>query len=216
MFLLPFINIKESKFMNKINSVIFDYGGVLIDWNPYYLFRKLMVNDTEIANFLQEIDFKYWNYEFDKGYPFERGIAELALKYPHRAELLKTFDERWIETIGALFDETIDLLKEVKAKGYRVYGLSNWSREKFRLVRPQFEFFNLFDDMVISGEVKAAKPDLRIYQALLERNHLQAEECLYIDDAEDNIRAGRQVGINTIQYQSSRLLRDALQAYKIL
>lgn len=202
--------------MNKINAVIFDYGGVLIDWNPYYLYRKLLVNDTEIARFLQEIDFKTWNYEFDKGYPFEKGIAEMMSKYPQHSELIQTYGERWLETIGVTFDETIQLVKEVKAKGYRVFGLSNWSAEKFKIVRPQYEFFNLFEDMVISGEVRAVKPEPQIYRILLERNHLNAEECLYIDDSEDNIRGGRQVGLNTIQYQSSRLLRDALQAYGVL
>ncbi len=202
--------------MNKINAVIFDFGGVLIDWNPYYLYRKLLVNDTEIARFLQEIDFKTWNYEFDKGYPFEQGIAEMMSKYPQHSELIQIYGERWLETIGVTFDETIQLVEEVKDKGYRVLGLSNWSVEKFKIVRPKYEFFNLFEDMVISGEVKTAKPEARIYQILLERNHLNAAECLYIDDSEDNIRGGRQVGLNTIQYQSSRLLRDALQAYGIL
>ncbi len=202
--------------MKKINSVIFDFGGVLIDWNPYYLFRKVMNNDTEIAQFLQEIDFKKWNYEFDKGYPFEEGIAELAFKYPQYADMIRIFDERWMETIGVTFDETIDLVKQVKEAGFRVFGLSNWSEKKFNEVRQHFDFFNLFEDMVISGYEKIAKPDPRIYQRLLDRNALNPEECLYIDDSEDNIRGGRQVGLNTIQYQSSPLLKEELQAYGIL
>lgn len=202
--------------MKKINSVIFDFGGVLLDWNPYYLFRKVMVNDTEIAKFLQDVDFYAWNVEFDKGYPFHQGIADMAAKYPQYARLIQILDERWLETIGSPFDETIELVKQVKASGYRVFGLSNWSEVKFNDVRPLYDFFNLFEDMVISGYEKIAKPDPRIYQLLIERNHLNPDECLYIDDSETNIKAGRLVGLNTIQYQSSPLLREELQAYGIL
>jgi 2-haloacid dehalogenase len=202
--------------MKKIKSVIFDFGGVLIDWNPYYLLRKLMTNDTDIARFMQEINFKQWNYELDMGYPFDKGIADIAVKFPQYSDLIRVYDERWLETIGVTFNETIDLVRQVKDAGYRVFGLSNWSERKFSEVRPRYEFFNLFEDMVISGEVKLAKPDPRIYQVLLERNGLNANECLYIDDSEDNIRGGRQVGLNTIQYQSSPLLKEELQAYGIL
>lgn len=201
--------------MENIKAVIFDFGGVLIDWNPYYLFRKVMVNDTEIERFLQEIDFKTWNYEFDKGYPFDKGVEDLCQKYPHYAELIRLFDERWMETLGVPFDATVDILNKVKATGMPVYGLTNWSVEKFDLVRPQHQFFDLFEDMVISGKEKIAKPDPRIYKLLLQRNNLNANDCVYIDDSEDNIRAGRKVGLKTIHYQSSRQLKEALGSFGV-
>jgi 2-haloacid dehalogenase len=202
--------------MTDIKAVIFDYGGVLIDWNPYYLYRKVLTNDTEIARLLQEIHFSEWNYSFDQGYPMALGIAEMCRKYPEHAEMIRLIDEHWLETLGATFDANIALIKEVKASGRPVYGLSNWSSEKFSLVRPCYPFFELFDDMVISGEVKIAKPDPRIFRLLLERNGLNAAECIYIDDSEDNYRAASQVGLQAIHYQSSGQLRRELQSRGVL
>ena len=199
--------------MVEIKAVIFDYGGVLMDWNPYYLLRKLLPNDTEIARFLEEINFSYWNYECDKGYPFAQVVEELSQKFPHRAEVIHQFDVRWLETIGGVFSGTEEILKSLKSREFPIYGLSNWSDEKFDLVRPKYEFFNWFNDMVISGKEKVAKPDPAIYQLLLSRNHLDPRECIYIDDSETNIRTGRQLGLNCVQYQSSGQLREALAGF---
>jgi 2-haloacid dehalogenase len=202
--------------MTEIKAVIFDFGGVLIDWNPYYLFRKLMTNDTEIETFLQEIGFRAWNYECDKGLPFTESVEELCRKYPHRAELLHVYNERWLETLGCVFESTVNILKELVDKGVPVYGLSNWSDEKFALVEPSYEFFGWFKDKAISGREKVAKPDPRLYQILLKRNNLKPGECVYIDDSEDNIRAGQNLGLNVILFQSAQQLRTALQNHGIL
>ena len=199
--------------MEKIKAVIFDFGGVLIDWNPYYLYRKVMTNDTEIERFLQEIHFNEWNYSFDQGYPIALGVKEMCRLYPQRADLIRIYDERWMETLGTTFDANIDLVKKVKAAGTPIYGLTNWSNEKFELVRAMFPFFNLFADIAVSGLEKIAKPDPRIYQNLLNRNHLQANDCLYIDDSEVNIRGGRALGLQTVLYQSSQQLRQELAAH---
>lgn len=202
--------------MENIKAVIFDFGGVLIDWNPYYLYRKVLPNDNEIAGFLQETGILDWNYTFDQGYPFSLGIAELSRRFPQRAELIRMFDERWLETLGTTFDATIELVKAVKAHGIPVYGLTNWSSEKFEQVRPQFEFMDLFEDIVVSGNVKIAKPDTRIYTLLLERNGLSAANCLYIDDSKENIRAARQVGLHAVIYQSSAQIRQELVVHGLL
>ena len=202
--------------MENIKAVIFDFGGVLIDWNPYYLYRKVLPNDTEIAGFLAETGLLDWNYTFDQGYPFTRGITELSQRFPERAELIRMFDERWSETLGSTFDATIDLVKGLKQKGLPVYGLTNWSAEKFKQVRSQYEFMNLFDDIVVSGEVKIAKPDPRIYTLLLERNGLKAGDCLYIDDSKENVRGARQVGLQAIEYQSSAQVRQILASQGLL
>lgn len=202
--------------MTDIKAVIFDFGGVLIDWNPYYLLRKVMVNDTDIENFLQEIDFKSWNYECDKGLPFEASVEELCLKFPHRAELLRIYNERWLETLGRVFDRNVETLKALKDRGVPLYGLSNWSAEKFALVEPRYEFFSWFIDKAISGREKTAKPDPQLARILLERNHLDPKECVYIDDSEDNIRMGKNLGLNVILYQSSQQLRTALADHGFL
>jgi 2-haloacid dehalogenase len=196
--------------MQLYKAVIFDFGGVLIDWSPYFLFRKLMNNDTEIETFLQEIDFRAWNTECDKGLPFTESVEELCRRYPHRADLLHTYNERWLETLGCVHDATVSVLKSLVDQRVPVYGLSNWSSEKFAVVEPRYEFFGWFKDKAISGREKTAKPDPQLARILLERNHLNPAECVYIDDSEDNIRMGRQIGLDCVQYRSSAQLRDEL------
>jgi 2-haloacid dehalogenase len=191
-------------------TVIFDFGGVLLDWSPYYLLRKVMTNDTEIAALLVEIDFTNWNRECDKGLPFTESTEDLCRRFPHRAEVLRIFNERWLETLGCVFEKNVEILKALKAQGVPLYGLSNWSSEKFALVEPRYEFFSVFIDKAISGREKTAKPDPQLCRILLQRNRLDPAECVYIDDSEDNIRMGSQLGLNCILYRSSSLLREEL------
>jgi 2-haloacid dehalogenase len=196
--------------MTENKAVIFDFGGVLIDWNPYYLLRKVMVNDTEIEGFLQEIGFKSWNYECDKGLSISESVEDMCRKFPHRAELLHTYNERWLETLGRVFEKNVETLKTLKDHGVPIYGLSNWSADKFAIVEKRYEFFNWFIDKAISGREKTAKPDPQLARILLERNHLVPADCVYIDDSEDNIRMGRQLGLNCVLYRSSAQLREEL------
>ena len=191
-------------------SVIFDFGGVLLDWSPYYLLRKVMTNDTDIAAFLQEIDFWKWNVECDKGLSISDSIETMCRKFPNRAELLHIYNERWLETLGRVFETNVALLKELSAMGVPLYGLSNWSPDKFAIVERTYDFFSVFKDMTISGREKTAKPDPTLCSILLQRNALNASECIYIDDSEDNIRMGRQLGLNCIQFRSSAQLQEEL------
>ena len=202
--------------MAKINNVIFDFGGVLIEWNPYLLYRKVLPNDTEIERFIQEVHLKEWNISFDQGYPFELGIAEMCRRYPDRADLIRMFNERWNEMLGVTIDANIQMIKELKALGIPVYGLSNWSAVKFAETCKLHPFFDLFDDRVISGEVKISKPDPRIFNLLLERNHLNPKECIFIDDSEENCRAAHRLGITSVLYQSSRQVRQELIGHNLL
>jgi 2-haloacid dehalogenase len=197
-------------FMSEIKNVIFDFGGVLIEWSPYLLYRKVLPNDTEIERFLQEVHFYEWNYSFDQGYPFEMGIAEMCRRFPERADLIHILSERWLETLGVTYEANIAMIKELKGRGVPVFGLSNWGAETFERTRQKFPFFDLFDDRVISGEVKIAKPDPRIFNLLIERNHLDPQECLFIDDNEDNCRTARSLGITPVLYQNSKQVRGEL------
>jgi 2-haloacid dehalogenase len=202
--------------MNSVQAVIFDFGGVLIDWSPYYLYRKILPNDTEIARLLQDIHFSEWNHSFDEGYPFEMGIAEMCRRYPERADLIRTFDERWVETLGVTFDANIKMIQEIQAAGYPVYGLSNWNADKFALTRSLHPFFDRLNGMVISGIEKVAKPDPRLYRILLERYDLDPHRCIYTDDVQKNVDAARSVGLNTILFRSSADLRHELQDAGVL
>jgi len=192
-------------------AIVFDFGGVLIDWNPRYLYRKLFDGDeAAMERFLAEIRFMDWNVKQDNGRPFDEAVAELSAQFPQYAALIRAYHERYPESISGPIAPTVALLKALKAAGYPLYGLSNWPLEKFLLVRPRYDFFNWFDDMVISGEVKLIKPDPRIFALLLERIGRPAAQCLLIDDSEKNIEAARRLGFQTIHFESPEQCEAAL------
>lgn len=198
-------------------ALIFDFGNVLVDWNPHYLYRKFFDGDDQaVARFLNEINFYEWNLQQDAGRSFHAAIAEICARYPHHCELIKAYDERYEESISGPIWPTVQILKELKCAGYPLYGLSNWPAEKWCAVSPKFEFFTWFDDIVISGEVKLAKPDPAIFLLLLARIGRPASECLLIDDSIHNIETARQLGFQTIQFESPERLRSELEKRNIL
>lgn len=200
---------------SSIRAIVFDFGGVLIDWNPRYLYRKLFENDDAIEQFLAESEFAAWNDEQDKGRTFDEGVAEHSKKFPQHAALLRAYHERYLETVGGEIAGTVEILYALKRAGYPLYGLSNWAMEKFLLVRERYALFGVFDAYVISSEVKMAKPDPRIFTLLLEKIGRRAEECLFIDDAEKNIAVARELNFQTIHFQSPEQLARELRALGI-
>lgn len=198
-------------------AIVFDFGGVLIDWNPRYLYRKLFRDEPEaVERFLTEIGFVEWNALQDKGRPFSEAVAELSEKFPHYSDLIKAYDERWEESVTGAIEGTVDILRELKEAGYPLYGLSNWSAETFRRIRHQYPFMDWFEEIVISGEVKLIKPDPLIYKLLLERIKRSAEECLFIDDSEANVTTANQLGFQTIRFESPEQLSKELRRLGIL
>ena len=189
-------------------AVVFDFGGVLMDWNPRHLYRKFFAGDDEaIERFLAEVGFADWNLHLDKGRPYAEVIEDQVRLYPAHQELIRAYDRRWEETLAGTLAPTVAILEELKRAGYELHGLSNWSAEKFALVSGKYEFFSWFGAIVISGEVGLAKPDPGIYQALLRRIGREAGDCLFVDDAAQNIAAARELGFQTIHYQSPAQLR---------
>ena len=153
----------------KTPAFIFDLGGVLIDWNPRYLFRKLFNGDEErVEWFLNEVCPQSWNVQMDGGYPFEQAIEERCQIYPELSGELHAYWERWEETIGGAIPETVEILAELRDAGYPLYVLSNWSAETFARVRAQFPFLDWFDGLVISGQIGLTKPNKAIFEHLLE------------------------------------------------
>jgi len=202
---------------NHIRAIVFDFGGVLLDWNPRYLYRKLFNGDSSrMGRFLTEIDFVGWNFQQDKGCPFAVAVAELSAQFPQYADLIKAYSERWEESIAGPIEATVDILQELKRAGYPLYGLSNWSLETYQRVRTKYPFFKLFETILVSGEVQLAKPDPRLFTLFLERIGRLAEECLLIDDSHVNIEAAQQMGFSTIQFESSSQLEQDLQRLGIL
>ena len=195
---------------SKTPVIIFDFGAVLVDWNQYYLYRKVMANDEEIKAFLEEIDFKGWNLLLDKGYSFEKGVEEKVAEFPHHADLIRRFDSHWLDALGEIMTETVDVARRLKKSGYTLYGLSNWNETKFNTVKDQFNFLNYLDGYVLSGTVKQIKPEPEIYHTLLKQINHKSEECLFIDDSAANIKAADALGFQTIQFKSAQQLADEL------
>jgi 2-haloacid dehalogenase len=191
--------------------MVFDFGGVVFDWSAYYLFDRYFDNREAVERFLREIDFSSWNVQQDKGYPFEKAVAEKTAEFPHYEKPIRAYNEEWMATFGGPIDGTVKILSLLKKAGYPLYALSNWSVEKFDQVRVGQEFLKWFDGIVLSGEEKIAKPEARIYEILLERANRPAGECLFIDDAAVNIAAARELGFQTILYRSPEQLKSELQ-----
>lgn len=185
----------------SIKNVIFDFGGVLIDWNPRYLYRNYFSTEEEMEQFLQNICTLEWNSKQDAGRPVAEAMETLTRQYPEFAEPINMYYTRWDEMIGGEIKENTDWLKKIKAAGYKVYGLTNWSAETFPKVRSEYDFFNLLDGIVMSGEEHIIKPDPRIYQILLSRYGLKPSECLFIDDNQTNVDAAISQGINALRIE---------------
>ncbi len=193
-----------------ITTVIFDFGGVLIDWNPRHLYRRFFDSASEMEDFLTEIDFPAWNLHQDRGRPFADGVRELSAHFPHRAGLIRAYHEHWEESVGSPIDGSLDILREVKQAGYSVFGLSNWSAETFPLTLAKYDFFELLDGYMLSGEVGSAKPDPLIFRLAMEKFRRSPAECLFIDDSPANISAASSLGFACIQFQSPPQLAQEL------
>jgi 2-haloacid dehalogenase len=201
----------------RIQSIVFDFGGVLVDWNPRNIYRHFFPERPQaMEDFFAEVNFMEWNAQQDKGRSFAEGVATLSKQFPHRAHLIRAFHERWQESISGSIAGTVEILRALKQKEYPLYGLSNWSAETFPMVRNEFEFLNLFDEIILSGEVKLIKPDPAIYELCLRKIGKPANECLFIDDSEANVAAARQMGFDVVRFISPELLRTELQLRKII
>lgn len=194
-----------------IKNIIFDFGGVLLDWNPRYLYKSYFNNDVEMEHFLANICNGEWNIKQDAGRPFAEAVKELQAKFPEYAEAIQMYDDDWEKMLKCELPESIDLLKELKSMGYGIYGLTNWSAEKIGYAFANYSFFSLFDGIVVSGVEKVVKPDRRIYEILLERYSLKPGECVFIDDNQDNVDMAKVLGINAIRFDNIGNVKEHLE-----
>ncbi len=201
----------------RYQAVIFDLGGVLVNWDPRHLYGRFFNDDvSSMEQFLTEIDFHSWNLEQDRGRSFADGVAELSAQFPQYADLIRAYDVHWEESITGQIDGTVELLQTLKAAGYTVALLSNISIEKYDVLRRTYRFFDHFDRQLISADVKLLKPDPRIYALLLEQLNHAAEECIFIDDSAVNVAGADRVGMTAIQFQSPHQLKTELQQRGVL
>lgn len=194
-----------------IKNIIFDFGGVLLDWNPRYLYKSYFNNDEEMEHFLADICNGEWNIRQDAGRPFAEAVKELQAKFPEYAEAIQMYDDDWEKMLKCELPESIDLLKELKFMGYGIYGLTNWSAEKIGYAFANYSFFSLFDGIVVSGVEKVVKPDRKIYEILLERYSLKPGECVFVDDNQDNVDMAKVLGINAIRFDNIGNVKEHLE-----
>lgn len=204
--------------MNKnFDTIIFDLGAVLIDWNPRHLYRKIFKTEEEISWFLENICTSEWNDEQDAGRSFEEATEVLVAKHPEWEEPVRAWYGRWRETIQGPIHETVDILKTIKeSNGYRLYALTNWSAETFPWALNTFEFLHWFEGIVVSGVEKMKKPQPEFYQILFDRYNVNPRNSVFIDDNEKNIETGKTIGLTTIHFKSPTQLYAELNQLGIL
>jgi 2-haloacid dehalogenase len=198
-------------------TVVFDIGGVLIDWNPRHLFHKLFLeDDAGMEHFLAEICTGTWNLEQDAGRGWAEATALLKADHPGHEAMIDAYYHRWPEMIGGAIPGTVEILRRLKAKRTPLYALTNWSRETFPVALERFEFMHWFDGIVVSGQEKLIKPDPRIYQILIQRYSLRPEDLVYIDDNPGNAAAAATLGMHAIHFLSPELLSEELRLLGLL
>ncbi|NIZ03193.1 HAD family hydrolase [Thalassospira lucentensis] len=198
--------------MREIETVLFDLGGVLIDWNPRYLYRKLFDDQDEMEHFLSEVCHPHWNFLHDKGaLSFAKSIPDLQHRHPEYSDQIAAWWGRWPEMLNGQIDRTVHVLEDLKKGGnVRLFALTNWSAETWKFATERFEFLNLFEDILVSGEEKLAKPDPRIFELACARFNLNPRETLFIDDVEKNIQQARELGFMTHWFSDPVKLRRQL------
>jgi len=191
-------------------TVVFDLGGVLIDWDPRYLYRQLFDDPDEMESFLAEVTTAEWNAHQDAGRPWAEAIELLVAEHPERRELIEAFHGRWPEMLAGEIPGTVHVLAELRAAGVRLVALSNWSAEMFPIARQRFDFLAWFEGIVISGDVGVNKPDRRIFELLMDRFGIEPAAALFIDDSSANVDAATALGFHAIQFTDPKALRVEL------
>ena len=201
----------------KIKTVVFDLGGVLIDWDPRYLYRTMFGgDDAAMEHFLSEICSPEWNSALDAGRPWVEAIDALTRQHPEFRDEIGAFRLRWPEMLGGAIDGTVTILAELRARGVPLYALSNWSAETFPVALVRYDFLNWFEQVVISGELGIAKPDRRIFEHLLGLHGLTAATTLFIDDAPANVAGAESVGMRGLLFTDPARLRTELVRLHLL
>lgn len=191
-------------------NIVFDFGGVLLDWNPHYLYDPYFGDVEKAEWFLTHICTYEWNAQHDNGKPIAEGTAELIALHPEWEKEIRMYYDEFMKMMGGQIPGMEELVKKLKANGQRVFGLSNWSVETFALVRPVYPVLDLMEDMVISGVEKVMKPDHRIFELALDRFGIKAEETIFIDDNPNNVKAANELGIHGILFHSREQLKKEL------
>ncbi|HEY6062941.1 MAG TPA: HAD family phosphatase [Chitinophagaceae bacterium] len=204
--------------MYNINTIIFDLGGVLIDWNPEYVFDENYFASSERRDyFFKSICSPEWNENQDAGYPIAKATEERIALFPEWEKEIRDYYGRWTEMLRGPIDETVDIFRKLKQNpGLKIYALTNWSAETFPVALERFDFLQWFDGRVVSGEEKMRKPFPGFYRLLLNRYNVKPGEALLIDDNLRNVKAGELMGIQSIHYKNAIKLKEQLINFRLL
>jgi 2-haloacid dehalogenase len=204
--------------MYKINTIIFDLGGVLIDWNPSYVFNDDYFDSREKRDyFFENICTPGWNENQDAGYPIAKATEEKIALFPEWEKEIRDYYGRWTEMLRGPIRETVDIFRELKQNpGLKIYALTNWSAETFPVALERFDFLQWFDGRVVSGEEKMRKPFPEFYRLLLDRYHVKPGEALLIDDNLRNVKAGELLGIQSIHFKNAIKLKEQLINFQLI
>lgn len=194
-----------------ISAIIFDIGNVLIQWDMRLLYRKLFADEEAIDRFILETDLWNWNIEQDRGRDWTVAEEELVEQFPHYEGEIKAFRGRWHEMVPGSISGSVAIKESLQEQGVPLYAITNFAADTFLEAQQRFPFLYEFKDIVVSAQEGLIKPDAAIYRVLLERNGLQAEECLFIDDSAVNIEGARQVGLQTHHFTKPDLLGEDLR-----
>ena len=203
--------------MTGAAAVVFDVGNVLYDWNPRFLYERLIEDDRALDAFLRDVTTKEWHFQHDEGRPFAETSAELSAQFPEHADLIAHWGPRFSETIPGMLPGMADLVAEIDAAGVPLYAITNFSGEFWRPFRErEAAIFDRFRDIVVSGDERLVKPDLAIYRLALDRFGLQPGEAVFVDDREDNVAAANRAGMRGLQFVDAPTLRGELKALGLL
>ncbi len=204
--------------MAAINTIIFDLGNVLIDWSPLHVFDENYFDSPEKRDyFFSHICTMDWNEQQDEGRSIVEATQELIEKFPDWEQPIRDYYGRWTEMLGGPIPESVEIFRQLKASGqYKIYALTNWQAGLFDIALVRYNFLHWFDGRVVSGEEKMRKPFPEFYQLLLNRYNVKAEEALFIDDSLRNIKAAKELRINSIHFQSPEQLNLELKRLNIL
>ena len=194
-----------------IKNIIFDFGGVLLDWNPHYLYDPYFGDVEKAEWFLTNICTYPWNAQHDAGKPVAEGTTELIAQYSEWEKEIRMYYSEFEKMLSGQIADMEEYIKELKGRGFRIYGLSNWSVETFAMIRPKYPILDLMEDMVISGKEKVMKPDAKIYQIAISRFGVKPEESVFIDDNVNNIIGCEAAGIHGIVFKDAGQLRSDLE-----
>jgi 2-haloacid dehalogenase len=200
-----------------IKTIIYDLGGVLIDWNPLYVYEDYFEREADRTYFFEHICTSAWNEDQDGGRTIAEANKILIEQYPEWEKAILDYYGRWTEMIKGPIQDSVDLLAEIKKSGnYQLLALTNWSAETFPYARQRFEFLSWFEGILVSGEESTRKPHVDFYQKLVDKYNISKEKAIFIDDNIRNVEAAKAFGLKSIQFKDAGSLRTILKEMHII